>query len=197
MCWMGWDGWTVIIGHWSSKSTFAPNQKVFKAYYQLIELVLTHSMSKSNACLGRSSNYALEMMVVVAVVEEKLEGESTTDVRLRFPPRSTEPPTCLRFSTRCPSTSNVRLPTGASLLTSFSHFFHFPNTESPSVQKFSLCNWIFRPCRPDVQRSFRTAQNMEGNCSGRSQVEGNDFWVNTLRWKLVQAVQLSCDGEQR
>ena len=74
------------------------------------------------------------MMAVVAVVEEKLEGESTTDVRLRFPPRSTEPPTCLRFSTRCPSTSNVRLPTGASLLTSFSHFFHFPNTESLSTE---------------------------------------------------------------
>ena len=32
------------------------------------------------------------MAVVVAVVEEKLEGESTTDVRLRFPPRSTNLP---------------------------------------------------------------------------------------------------------
>ena len=55
----GFVGWTegmVTIGHRSSKSTFAANKKVFKADYSLIELVLTHNMSRRNAGLGRSSN---------------------------------------------------------------------------------------------------------------------------------------------
>ena len=54
---IGWDGMgLVIIGHRSSKGTFAANKKVFKAYYKLSELVLTQSMSRRNAGLGRSSN---------------------------------------------------------------------------------------------------------------------------------------------